>query len=163
MNELLDWILSLFKTPQKPTPNPEPEPEPEPEPKSDPYNISSLLLSAHNNERIKNNLQPLIIDNKLIIAAEKHAKWMSENKSISHTGINGSNNSDRIKAEGYLSRYSGENIAYGYDSIQSTMQGWMKSSGHRSNILSKNYTKCGFAKSGKYWCAVFASPNYNNS
>ena len=51
----------------------------------------------------------------------------------------------------------GENIARGYRSVEAVMNGWMNSTGHRSNILRAQYQDCGFAKVGDYWCAVFGS------
>jgi uncharacterized protein YkwD len=36
---------------------------------------------------------------------------------------------------------AGENIAYGQRTPQEVMNGWMNSTGHRSNILNPTYTK----------------------
>ena len=47
----------------------------------------------------------------------------------------------------------GENVAYGYSSGGATVRAWMNSSGHRANILSRNYRGMGLAarKSNGVW------------
>ena len=42
---------------------------------------------------------------------------------------------DRIQAQGYSYSTWGENIAAGYASPESVVDGWMNSEGHRANIL----------------------------
>lgn len=53
----------------------------------------------------------------------------------------------------------GENIAYGQASPEAVMQAWMNSDGHRSNILSKNYSYIGVGvvRNGStlYWTQLF--------
>ncbi len=55
-----------------------------------------------------------------------------------------------------------ENIAYGYDSFEKTLQQWIDSSGHRKNLLLHNASRVGIASardaSGKrtYWAMVIA-------
>ena len=48
---------------------------------------------------------------------------------------------------------AGENVAYGYPSGRATVRAWMNSSGHRANILSRNYRGMGLAarKSNGVW------------
>jgi len=58
---------------------------------------------------------------------------------------------------------AGENIAMGQRTAQAVVQGWMNSSGHRANILSKNFTEIGvgYAKNSKgsiYWTQMFIRP-----
>ena len=54
-----------------------------------------------------------------------------------------------------------ENIAYGQRSPEEVMKSWLKSPGHRSNILNSKFTEigCGMSISGNgklYWCVCFA-------
>jgi len=54
----------------------------------------------------------------------------------------------------------GENVAYGYGSVESVMAGWMNSSGHRANILNANFTHVGLGRATAangtlYWTQVF--------
>ena len=55
----------------------------------------------------------------------------------------------------------GENINEKQKTVQSTMQSWMESKGHKANILNEKYTKVGFGRakdeSGSYyWVQMFA-------
>ncbi len=118
------------------------------------------LLAMHNRQRST----PLAISLKLQASAQKHADWMAETATMSHTGNHGSSFVDRINAEGYSWSSIGENIAEGYPSEESVIKGWMGSLGHRLNILNKSFTEVGFGravnvKSGDvYWSADFGSP-----
>ncbi|MFH8776391.1 CAP domain-containing protein [Streptomyces sp. NPDC017958] len=58
--------------------------------------------------------------------------------------------SDRLSRVGCEHRSAGENVAYGHNSPESVMDGWMNSSGHRANILS-----CGFKEIRK---RAYSSP-----
>lgn len=55
-----------------------------------------------------------------------------------------------------------ENIAYGYDNFEKTLEQWIDSSGHRKNLLLHNASRVGIASakngSGKrtYWAMVIA-------
>ena len=50
-----------------------------------------------------------------------------------------------------------ENIAFGQPSVASVNLAWMKSPGHRRNILHRNFRFVGFGKAGAspYWVANF--------
>ena len=50
----------------------------------------------------------------------------------------------------------GENIARGQSSASEVMKDWMKSEGHRYNILWDQYHSIGVAHSGGYWVQVFS-------
>ena len=60
------------------------------------------------------------------------------------------------------SRRAAENIAFGYDSFPKTLDQWIGSSGHRSNLLMHGATRIGVAsakssKTGRtYWAMVIA-------
>lgn len=164
LQQLFDLLNRFFgnqnpsKPPNPPKPSDPPKPDP-PLPSRPPTNsIARQLLNAHNHERSIRNVSKLRINPKLQAAAESHAKWMSDNEIISHRGSRGSSVGDRTKDEGHIAITIGENIARGYSTIESVMQGWMNSSGHRSNILRSQYIECGLTKIGRYWCVVFGTP-----
>jgi uncharacterized protein YkwD len=50
---------------------------------------------------------------------------------------------DRLAACGYGGGGYGENIAFGFPSAESVMQGWLSSPGHRANIESPSFTAIG--------------------
>ena len=56
-------------------------------------------------------------------------------------------------------KVNGENIAYGYKTAEAVMDGWMKSDGHRANILKSDFTRIGigaFEHNGTiYWVQLF--------
>jgi hypothetical protein len=97
-----------------------------------------------NQERANNgNLPPLKRVAAIDASAYGHSYDMGVNNFFSHTGSDGSLPWDRMRAQGYYYNRAGENIAAGYSSPASAMNGWMNSSGHRANILSGSYTELG--------------------
>lgn len=153
---LLGGLLWWLTGSQPPPPAPQPPPNPAPTPA--PTNTISQLLDAHNRYRAQHNVPALALNAKLTAAAQKHARWMANNRRMSHTGVGGSSFADRIRAEGYDFRMGGENIAAGYKSVDAAMTGWMNSPGHRANILNPNYKEVGLGVVNNYWCTVFATP-----
>jgi uncharacterized protein YkwD len=139
-----------------PTPNPAP---------ATPVSFEQRVADLVNQQRAINNLPALTLNTKLMAAARAHSQDMAEQGFFSHTGSNGSDVGDRISATGYDWTSYGENIAAGYATPENVVDGWMKSDGHRENILSANVTELGVgyvAKSGSpythYWTNDFAAP-----
>ncbi|MEU4424282.1 CAP domain-containing protein [Actinoplanes sp. NPDC024001] len=87
-----------------------------------------------NVERAAHGCADLTVDARLTEAAREHSSWMAQTGDFSHTGRAGSNFASRSKAAGYA-QPSAENIAWGYRSAAQVVEGWMKSPGHRTNIL----------------------------
>ena len=90
---------------------------------------------------------------------------MACNNYFSHTGSDGSGVGDRVSAEGYDWSWVGENIFATCSSSSSAPQQafdwWMKSTGHKANILNINFTEIGYSADstyGSYFTAVFARP-----
>jgi uncharacterized protein YkwD len=122
-----------------------------------------------NQERMNHGCRPLLKDDRLQLAAEGHSQDMALNDYFNHVAPDGTTPWDRIRSLGYFYSIAGENIAAGYPSPNSVVQGWMNSEGHRANILN-----CGFKDIGvgyhylendtgsvnyqHYWTQVFASP-----
>jgi uncharacterized protein YkwD len=118
--------------------------------------VEAEIIQLVNAQRVANGLAPLGVSGRLNVAAELHSRDMAAigsiygpNVGMQHTlyGTTRPEVPDRLAAAGYddwTSSYAwGENIAYGYQSAQSVMNGWMNSSGHRANILSANFTEIG--------------------
>jgi len=110
--------------------------------KLDLYAIEQHVVARTNAERIKNGLEPLLIDQNLVVSARKHTAWMTSNNTLQHgTGV-------------------AENIAMGQRSSREVMTSWMNSSGHRANILNGSHRRIGVAaftaSNGTiYWCQQF--------
>lgn len=120
------------------------------------------LIQSHNEIRYNHNLNLLSANKSLNKAAQKHAEYMANENQLSHYGRYYSKVSDRVQADGYRFRGVAENIAAGQESINEVMDDWMKSMGHRKNILG-NYVDIGIgiaeSSSGRiYWCVVFGRP-----
>lgn len=80
---------------------------------------------------------------KLSTAALNHSKDMASKNFFSHTGSNGSTVGKRVTAAGYSWSYVNENIAAGYATPAEVVAGWLKSSGHCANIMTKKATNIG--------------------
>ncbi len=98
---------------------------------------------------------PLKWNSLLEKAAIGHAKDMAANEHFDHVGTDGSQIDTRIAKTGYKWMQIGENIAWGYDNITSTMIGWIKSPSHCQQLMSNKVTEVGAARNGKYWVQDF--------
>jgi uncharacterized protein YkwD len=87
-----------------------------------------------NVQRTNHGCAALKTDAKLTVAARGHSAFMAQTGKFSHTGRSNSNFVARSKAAGYA-KPSAENIAWGYRTAAQVVDGWMKSPGHRTNIL----------------------------
>ncbi|EKN41831.1 transporter, partial [Clostridium botulinum CFSAN001627] len=84
-------------------------------------------------------------------------------KYFSHTSPTYGSPFDMMKKFGVKYSAAGENIASGYPTAKAVVDGWMKSPGHKANILSKSFTEIGvgLAKSSDgtyYWTQMFINP-----
>jgi uncharacterized protein YkwD len=103
---------------------------------------------------------PLVWNDTLASAAQKHARDMAENDFFDHTGSDGSTLVIRVEREEYQWSAVGENVAWGPRSVMDVVQGWLDSPGHCSNIMSSEFTEMGaaFDENGNYWVQVFGKP-----
>lgn len=114
------------------------------------------VLYYCNIEREKAGVSPLVLDSELCAAADIRAKEVAG--TFSHTRPDGRDCFTVIDDAGYDYYLVGENIAGGFRSAKSVVDGWMTSPGHRANILNKNFTHLGVGKSGVYWVQLFTYP-----
>jgi uncharacterized protein YkwD len=66
----------------------------------------------------------------------------------------------RAQYVGYAFSRIAENVALGYPTAETVVQGWMASTGHRANILNRDVVETGIAIArssggGVYYCQVF--------
>ncbi len=121
--------------------------------------IEQQVVDMVNAERAKKGAAPLTVNYSLMEAAWVHNEHMVEIDRICHQGCGDGDPGSRIAATGYRAATWGENVAMGYPSAAAVMEGWMGSTGHRANILSKNFTDIGVAHSSNhYWTQVFGKP-----
>jgi len=128
----------------------------------EPKALCERVLMAHNRIRAAAKLPALQVSPKLQAAAQAHARDMADCGKMTHKGSDGSSPAERIVAQGYKYRRSGENIAAGYFTTERLMKGWMDSRHHKENILgsfSQIGVACAIATDGKrYWCVTFGLP-----
>ena len=120
--------------------------------------FANEVVRLVNEERAKAGLPALTVDRGAASAAQVRAKEIE--KSFSHTRPDGSSFNSALTEAGVNFSGAGENIAYGQNSPEKVMEGWMNSSGHRANILNSSYTSIGVghyqnASGVNYWTQLF--------
>jgi uncharacterized protein YkwD len=126
---------------------------------------AAAVVTLTNGERVRQKRPPLAMDPKLMRAAQLQAQQMARLGTLEHElrGAPHPRAEDRLRAAGYAWQAWAENIASGQESAADVMKSWMKSKGHRQNILERSLTEmgAGYAKDrgGRtYWVQVFARP-----
>jgi len=109
---------------------------------------TAYLQLLHNRERAQRNMPQLQYDDALEKYAQQHAKYMASRRRLKHSSLD------------YDYRMRGENIAMGQRTEEEVLNSWMRSRGHRANILNGRFTHAGFGcaqvEGGDlYWCACF--------
>jgi uncharacterized protein YkwD len=103
------------------------------------------VLSAINAVRAKAGCAPLKVNKALMTAAQTHARNMAEQNFFGHTGKDGRGFASRIRSQGYRYGLAAENIAAGQPTVERAVQAWLKSPGHRRNILNCKFRDTGIA------------------
>ncbi len=110
---------------------------------ADAAGIERRAFEMINSVRLRNGLAPLSWDPDLCRMARAHSKNMASRGFFSHLTPDGLSLKDRAHQAGLAPfRMIAENIAYnqGYDDPGAfAVEGWMISSGHRGNILDREY------------------------
>ncbi|SBT53134.1 CAP domain-containing protein [Micromonospora auratinigra] len=119
------------------------------------------VVDLVNKERAKAGCKALGIDDKLMLAAQRHSQDQADHKTMSHDGSDGSDVGDRLDRVGYAWRAYGENVAWNQQTPAAVMDAWMNSPGHRANILNCSFTEIGVGvarSNGPYWTQDFGTP-----
>ena len=118
------------------------------------------VVKLVNAERAKVGRKPLAVNYSLQDAAWKHNDLMTKTGCFAHTCPGEPDPFKRISATGYKYVTAGENIAKGQRTPAEVMDAWMHSTGHKANILNKDYTDIGvaYSKSGPTWTQDFGTP-----
>lgn len=134
------------------------------------------FLRLVNDYRVANGRQPLLISDKLCLAAQRHSSDMGNYKYFDHYTCNsdwfpwGYSPFQRMEAVGYYSGTMGENIAAGQTTAWSAFQAFKDSPGHNELLLKADYKVAGVglvyvagSPYGYYWTVDFGgtvdSPN----
>ena len=120
------------------------------------------VFNLVNIERANQGRAPLLCAVDAGAVARAYSRYMCEARFFSHTGLDGSSPSSRLRDAGVPFYGAGENIAAGQKTPTAVMASWMKSPGHRANILSGGYThlgvgyhRCVGGKYSAYWTQNF--------
>jgi uncharacterized protein YkwD len=158
------WFLVLASacaTPASPTEMPGPAAEAA----SKVSDVAGPIVQITKAERANAGLPALRTNSRLMDAAQLQADQMVRLGRLEHVLSGGQypKPEDRLAAAGYQWSSYAENIAMGQTSAAGVMDSWMRSSGHRANILSANNTEIGigFARdpAGRpYYVQVFGRP-----
>lgn len=120
---------------------------------------AAQVVSLVNTERAKQGLSALTVSTKVQQASQTRAGEL--NTSFSHTRPSGASCFTALTEAGVSYTRAGENIAYGQSSPAAVVQAWMNSSGHRANILSRDFTTIGVGytvvNGTAYWSQFFTA------
>lgn len=110
------------------------------------FNITAeALLNETNAQRIKYNLPPLKLNDKLMQAAALKANDVFSKNYWAHYAPDGTSPWFFFQQAGYQYLYAGENLAKDFTQSQAVVAAWMNSPTHRENILKPDYEEIGFA------------------
>ncbi|WP_405166765.1 CAP domain-containing protein [Nocardia sp. NBC_01499] len=129
--------------------------------------VASDVVRLTNAERAKAGCPALRAESRLNRAAQAHTEDMAARGVLDHNSSKGSPG-DRIKAAGYRASAWAENIASGQSSASDVVGAWMRSAGHRANILNCGLRDIGvgFAKGRNgtpYWTQDFGTSSGQGS
>lgn len=124
------------------------------------------LFEATNQVRAEKGRDTLQRDARLMAAAQQYAELMAAQDEMSHT-LKGLSLVDKAKRVGYDYRKLSENIALNtdLDGRFVVYEQWMKSKGHRQNLLAPDVSQIGVGVAGPskqdrryYYCQIFGAP-----
>jgi uncharacterized protein YkwD len=108
---------------------------------------------------------PVRLSGTLSDVALGHAADMARHDYFEHDDLSGHTPADRVRAVGYPEKLVGENIAYGPESADEVVKGWLDSPGHCENIMDPRFAEMGIAYSpghvsrrGLYWVQLLVAP-----
>jgi uncharacterized protein YkwD len=116
------------------------------------------VLALANVQRAAAGCGALSGDPALASVARAHSADMRDRGFFDHVNLDGLDPFERAKQAGLSAR--AENIAYGQQDAAAVMDAWMKSPGHRANILDCSLTRLGVGMAdgsgGPWWTQLFA-------
>ena len=108
--------------------------------------VEQRIFQAINQVRQENRLTPLKWSATIAEVARSHSSRMATKRFFSHEDPQFGGPDNRLSTAGIAWRLCGENIFEEYgesDPVRAAVRGWMQSSGHRKNILTRGFTHTG--------------------
>lgn len=103
------------------------------------------ILDDTNAVRFAQDLPPVQLDARLEQAAQAKAADMFQAQYFGHTSPTGIEPWSWFTQSGYAFTYAGENLAIDYAEPSSIVADWMRSAGHRANIINPKFHDVGIA------------------
>lgn len=124
--------------------------------------VSDQTINLVNKNRQQQNLATLQHDKNLSAIAKKKAEDMANNNYFAHVSPTYGSVGNMLDHFNYNWTAYGENIAKGYKSPDTVVDGWMQSPGHRANILQPKFKNIGSGyatdtKGTTYWVHLFST------
>ena len=117
-----------------------------------------------NRVRVRHGAGRVRMEDRLVEAALRHSLMMARKGKLAHQFGPGTRFSARIRKAGNYGS-AAENVGAGYSSMQSVIDGWLRSPGHRRNLLNRKLTHIGMAAAVNptsryrtYWTLILARP-----
>jgi uncharacterized protein YkwD len=105
--------------------------------------IRTEMLARVNDVRRSAGLRPLLENTALDHAAQDYAQDLLVRGYYRHQSLEGTLPGDRARAAGYPTAVVGENLHQDRYSVEQTLAEWLKSPGHRDNLLDPYCTDLG--------------------
>ncbi len=130
--------------------------------------LLTRLIQRVNHYRELQDLMPLVVEPRLMAAAQAHVVTMAGQGCFAHVCADGVDLVGRLDRAGYPYRFAAENISGGYSSPERVVEIWMGSETHRQNILNPAAEEIGAGtiavdresdpqKLGRYWAMIFGT------
>ena len=121
-----------------------------------PPDDTSRVIALVNQARRRARLRMLGNDQHLARFAGSRSAAMASDRRLSHSGWE-----QALRRSGLTDDVLGENVAYNYDTPEAVMSGWLKSPGHRANVLRPVFKRIGVGcvidpRGRRWWTQDFA-------
>lgn len=120
--------------------------------------MEDKVRSLVNLQRSWYDLAALRTDERLRLSARLHSAEMARQGVCAHQVPGEPDTWERMLAVGYA-QPAGENVAFGLTSAASVVEAWMRSPGHRANILHPDFAAIGvglfISDEGHWWTQNF--------
>jgi uncharacterized protein YkwD len=103
------------------------------------------IVDAMNEHRRRAGLRDLTLDDSLVLAARDRLDDMFRQRYFAHESPSGRSPFVAVRNRGYRFDAIAENLAWGQRTAREVVDSWMRSPGHRKNILDPRYRDCGLA------------------
>lgn len=127
-----------------------------PDPDRDPE--VALFVDLMNDHRELVGCPRLTWNDEVASVAQLHSADMAERDFFDHTNPDGESPFDRLQNAGIDYSGAAENIAWGYNTAEAVLDGWLNSPGHKANIERCTMTEHGVGLYQSRWTHLFIRP-----